>query len=221
MKKTIALILSMLMILTCFSLASCGGDKREEKPAEEPAQEEPQETPEETEDQTDPVDGAQYGYDGEDPVTAAVFQYLVEHAGDNYDIPEGAVSIPIVQIIKAEDADNGDVHVYGNFWMMNYEIDGDTLKFLSGGEYPGMMTCIQVGSGYSAQKFDVCEDGGGFEESAKKIFGDSYDTLLQVQSDEETRELARGEIIATYVKAHNLDVTKYQEEGQDPVDIPL
>lgn len=207
----------MLMILTCFTLASCG--KKAEEPKEEPAQEEQAEEP--AEDQTDPVDGAIYGYDGDDPVTAAVYQYLVEHAADNFDIPANAVTIPIVQIIATEEGDNGDALVYGNFYMMNYELDGDTLKCISGGAFPGMMTCIQVGSGYSAQKLDVCEDGGNFDESAKKIFGKHYETFTQVQSDDETRELARAEIIASYVKANKLDVTKYQDEGQDPVDIPL
>ena len=219
MKRTIALLLSMLMILTCFSLASCG-KKAEEKPAEEPAQEEPAaEEPAETEDQTDPVNGAIYGYDGEDPVVAAVYQYLVEHAADNFDIPANAVTIPIVQIIATEE-DKGDALVYGNYYMMNYEIDGDTLKCISGGAFPGKLTCIQVGSGYSGKELEVCEDGGGFEESAKKIFGKNYDTFMQVQADENTRELARAEIIASYVKANKLDVTKYQDEGQDPVEIP-
>lgn len=219
MKRNIALILSLLMILSCFALASCGS-KKAEKPAEEPAQEEEAAAPEESEDQTDPVDGASYGYEGDDPVVAAVYQYLVEHAADNFDIPADAVTIPIVQILTTKEADNGDVLVYGDFWMMNYQIDGDTLKNISGGDFPGKMTCIQVGSGYSAQKLDVCEDGGGFEESARKIFGDNYDAFIKIQSDDKTREIARGEIIATYVKANKLDVTKYQDEGSDPVDIP-
>ena len=220
MKKIIALLLSMLMLLTCFSLASCVKEKNTEEPAKEPVQEEEEEPAEETTDETDPVDGASYGYSGDDPVEAAVYQYLVETAGDNFDIPADAVTIPIVQIVGT-DEENGDVHIYGDFHMMNYEIDGDTLKLVSGGSFPGMITCIQVGSGYSAQKMDVCEDGGNFEESAKKIFGDKYDAFTKVQSDDKAREKVRAEIIATYVKANKLDVTKYQDEGQDPVDIPL
>lgn len=221
MKKKLALLLSFMLLLTCFALTACGGGAETEEPAEEPAQEEAA-AEESTEALDDPVNGAIYGYAGEDPVEAAVYQYMVEQMTANFDVPEGAVSIPVVQIVSTStDEESGDVHALGEFEIMNYEIDGDTLKMISGGSYPGDMTLIQVGSGYSATDLKVCEDGGNFEESAKEIFGDSYDDFIKVQADDQAREKLRGEIIAEYVRANGLEVTKYQDEGWDPVDIPL
>ena len=44
---------------------------------------------------------------------------------------------------------------------------------------------------------------------------------MKVNGDQEARESLRAQIIADYVKANGLSVTKYQDEGWDPVDIPL
>jgi hypothetical protein len=68
---------------------------------------------------------------------------------------------------------------------------------------------------------DTVADGGNFESSAKEIFGDKYDAFMKVNGDSEAREKLRAEIIANFVKANGLNFTKYQDEGWDPVDIPL
>ena len=68
---------------------------------------------------------------------------------------------------------------------------------------------------------DMVADGGNFESSAKEIFGDKYDAFMKVNSDSEAREKLRAETIANFVKANSLNFTKYQDEGWDPVDIPL
>lgn len=220
MKRKLALLLSALMIMTCFMLTACGGGGDTSEPAEEPAAEETQEEAAPA-DETDPVNGAIYGYDGSDPVEAAVYQYLVETISQNYEPPEGTVCIPVVQIIEAETEDDGDVEVKGDFDIYNYTIEGDTLKMVSGGNHPGKMEVIPVGSGYSVKEFEGVQDGGSFEPSAREIFGDKYEEFMKVNGDQETREKIRGEIIANYVKANGLSVTKYQDEGWDPVDIPL
>lgn len=173
-------------------------------------------------DLTDPVNGAIYGYSGDDPVQAAVYQYLVEQVAPNYDMPEGAVSIPIVQLVNEElDTDDGDAEVKGDFWILNYVIEGDTLKMVSGGNHPGKMELIEVGSGYTVKEFEQVQDGGNFESSAKEIFEEQYDMFMNVNGDQESRESLRAQIMADYVKANGLSVTKYQDEGWDPVDIPL
>ncbi len=169
-----------------------------------------------------PVNGPAYGYVGDDPVQAAVYQYLVEEVAPRYDLPEGAVSIPSVQLVNEEvDADDGDAEVKGDFWIFNYVIEGDTLKMVSGGNHPGKMELIQVGSGYTVKEFEQVADGGNFESSAKDIFEEQYDTFMKVYQDDEAKESLRQQIMADYVKANGLAVTKYQDEGWDPVDIPL
>lgn len=216
MKKKLALLLSLLMAMTCFVFGACGGGS---EPAEEPA-EEP--AAEEAVDETDPVDGSAYGYVGDDPVQAAVYQYLVEEIAPQYEPPEGAVSIPIVQFINEDiDSDDGEAEVEGDFWIFNYVIEGDTLKMVSGGNHPGEMELIQVGSGYSVTSFEQVGDGSNFEPTAREIFEERYDTFMEFNSDKEAQESLRAQIIADYVKANGLSVTKYQDEGWDPIDIPL
>ena len=72
-KRILALLLAAVLVCS-FALAGCG--KSEEKPAEEPQQEEQQE--EEPQEEEQEMPGAKYGYGGDDPVEAAVYQYMAE-----------------------------------------------------------------------------------------------------------------------------------------------
>jgi hypothetical protein len=163
-----------------------------------------------------------YGYTGNDPVEAAVYKYLAEEVSASYQPPADAVSIPVVQIIDLDvDSDDGEAEVSGDFWVLNYTVEGDTLKCISGGAHPGKMELVKNGDVYVVEEFEVVEDGANYEPSAKDIFEERYDDFVQVSSDDTTREKVRAEIIANYVKANGLEVTKYQDEGWDPVDLAL
>ena len=170
-----------------------------------------------------PDAGAKYGYMGQDPVELAVWKYLCEDIASQYGSAgeEGVVAVPVVQIIKTEEGDDGDTHVYGNFHVYNYRIDGDTLVMVSGGTHPGMMHVAKDGDEYKVTAFDQVKDGGEFDASAKEIFGDSYDDFMKVYSDDEAREALRLKGLADYVKTNGLSVTKTQEEGWDAVDLDL
>jgi len=207
MKKKLAILLSITMVLM-FAFAACGGGGNQDLPDGNA--------------ETDSVDGAKFGYSGDDPVQAAVYQYLVETIAPQYDPPEGAVSIPIVQLMNEEiDNEDGDAEVEGDFWIFNYVIEGDTLKMVSGGNHPGQMELIQAGSGYAVTEFEQVGDGSNFEPTARDIFEERYDMFMKFNSDKEAQESLRAQIIADYVKANGLSVTKYQDEGWDPIDIPL
>ncbi len=207
MKRKLALLLSIMMVLTCFMFAACGN-----KEAAGGDDSEAVET----------FDGTMFGYDGDDWMEYAAYQYMAETIGPQYDRPEGAISLPIVRIIDTEvDSEDGDAEVYGDFWVFNYVIEGDTMKCVSGGAHPGKMELIQVGSGYAAKDLEVVKDGEAYMDSAKDIFEERYDDFEKISSDETGREELRAKGIATYVKVNNLPVTKYQDEGWDPVDLPL
>ena len=73
---------------------------------------------------------------------------------------------------------------------------------------------------YEVVKMDHTEDGGGFEESAKKLFGDYYEDFMKVQSDDKQREENRKITVSDYVNMNGLDEIKYyQDEGWDPVEL--
>ena len=213
MKKYLRMIMLALMVLALALLGACGGGS--DQAAEETA--DTAETAEDAAPET--VDGSAYGYDGNDAVEAAVYKYLAETVSKDYDAADA--SVPVVTIIGTDTGNEDDILVWGDFWINNYNVEGDTLKCVSGGSYPGVMHLAKSGDACEVKSFDVVEDGGNFDSSAKELFGDKYDDFVKISSDDKQREETRADILAVYVKANGLDVTKYQDEGWDPVDIPL
>ena len=167
------------------------------------------------------TDGSEYGYTGEDPVVAAVYKYLAEDLAKEYQPDADTLSVPVVCIVATKEGEDGTTDVYGDFWINNYKVEGDTLKTVSGGNHPGVMHVAKDGDSYVVTSFDQVADGGEFESSAKEIFGDDYDAFMKIYSDSDAIDKERAAVLAAYVKANDLAVTKYQDEGWDPVDLAL
>jgi hypothetical protein len=72
---------------------------------------------------------------------------------------------------------------------------------------------------YNVTQFDQVADGADFDSSAKELFGDNYDAFMKVYSDSDARDELRRATVTDYVHFNNLEVTKYQDEGWDPVEI--
>ncbi len=158
-----------------------------------------------------------YEYNGVDTIEKAVYEYMLTKAAD---YPEGAVAIPAGTIIDVDDKDPEDVKVLGDFEIYIYDLEGDTLKTKAGGSYPGMMHLKKNDDEtYTVTSFDEVESGAGFDDSVKEIFGDKADAYFTATSDMEQRNTTRGTLIAEYVAANGLAITKYQDEGWDPVTI--
>ena len=214
MKKKLMLLLGMITVIACIGLTACGSsDSEAEAPAEETAAEDTVEV--------ESIDASIYGYAGEDPVEATVYEFVATAFAEEFDVEEGMVSIPTVMIIDKIENEDGSIDVTGDFWIDNYTIEGDTLVDQSGGDFPGKMHIVMEGDAYKVESFEGVGDGSEFEPTAKAIFGDSYDKFMEVNSDEDARAQLRTETSATFVKANNLEVTKYQDYGWDPVELPL
>ena len=166
------------------------------------------------EDVVDLVDGKAYGYGGDDPVEAACYEYLVETVAKNYEASD--VSIPVVKIVNV-DYKGDEVLVAGDFWIYNYNINGDVLETASGGNCPGIMHVSK--DDYTVTSFDVVADGGEWEDSAKELFGENYDSFMEYYSNEEAREEDRKITVSDYVNFNGLDVNYYQDYGWDPVEL--
>ena len=168
--------------------------------------------------------GTKYGYMGQDPAECAVWKYMAEDIASQYgpDDKEGVISVPVIQIVKKdEDNEDGEVDFYGDFWVYNYVVEGDTLKCVSGGSHPGKMEVVKSGDEYVVREFEPVLDGGSFESSARDIFEENYDDFMKVNGDSDAREKLRAQGLADYVKTNGLPVTKYQDEGWDPVELAL
>ena len=205
MKRRLLAILLMLTLAVTFSFTAYGSD--EEAPAAEP-----EETAEEA---VEPeVDATKYGYGGTNPVEAAVYQYMVEEVSKSYDKTD--VSIPTVSIVHVDYAPEDEILVYGDFWIDNYNIKGDTLRDISGGNYPGV---IHLSKDYVVTAFDQVADGGDFDASAKELFGDYYDDFIAVYNDSDARAELRRATVTDYVHFNGLDVKQYKDKGWPAVEL--
>ena len=198
MKKTTLWMLAAILICGV-SMVSCGNKNAKEEAKEETAQVE------------------QVVSDAE-LCKAAVNDYLVNVIGKNY--AEAEYCIPSPFVISTNEGNKDDVLIWGDFWVFNYDISGDTLKTVSGGSHPGLMHLKKTDNGFEVTNFEVVEDGEGNLESAKRIFGDNYDAFWEVNSNQEKREDIRLHFIADYVKEHNLPVKMVQDYGWPAVELP-
>lgn len=143
----------------------------------------------------------------------AIHRYLVDSISNQYS--EAEIHVPLPSVVAVDESNGDDINVWGDFWVMNYNQVGDTLKMVSGGSHPGLMHIRQTAKGYEVTAFDQVGDGSLFEKTARKIFGDKYDAFMAIYSDHEKRDRHHEELLSEYVKKHGLTATMYQDNGQD------
>ena len=159
----------------------------------------------------------EYEYPGPEYFYSKLYQYMILELGANYDSAD--VTIPCPIIVYEDDLGGGSYDVYGDFWIDNYNLNGDILECVSGGSYPGVIHMVAEDDGYNIT-MEVVGDGSEFIESAKEIFGEHYDDFMKVYSDNDYKQQVRAQIIANYVAANDLDIVAYQDYGWDPVELP-
>ena len=165
----------------------------------------------------------------QNPHLIAIENYLVDSLGKNY--TQGEVCIPVYSVINFEEPGEPsnpdevitatDIKVWGDWWVFNYNIVGDTLKCISGGSHPGMFLLQKDGEAYKVIAFDQVEDGSRNLPSAKRIFGDLYEDFHAINSNQDYRDSVRLAMVAQYVQEHNLSVTMLQDFGWPAVALPL
>ena len=147
----------------------------------------------------------------------AIDRYLVS-LGKEY--APGEYCVPVRSIVAADEQDKADIKVWGDFWVFNYNLVGDTLKCVSGGSHPGLMHIRQTANGFEVTGFDQVEDGAGNLASAQRIFGERYEAFHAINSNAEGREALRAKMLADYVKEHQLAATLYQDFGWPAQKLP-
>ena len=84
-----------------------------------------------------------YEYQGEDSETAedgimkACIAELMKLDEENFDPAEIAIPAPVVY--QVDSSDESDIKVWGEFYIFNYDLKGDTLETQSGGNFRGCM----------------------------------------------------------------------------------
>ena len=234
MKKGFLVVFLIGALVTAIGLTACGSgtqtsseassqasseaasEATSEASAETSSEASAEATPEESSEES-AVDGAAYGYAGSDPVELAIYKYMVEEVGKYFD--KADVSIPSVSIVNVDNSNADEIVVYGDFWIYNYNIEGNTLECVSGGNFPGVMHLSKDGDGYVVSSFDKVSDGADFDSSAKELFGEHYNAFMEIYSNDSARDVLRKASVSDYVKLNGLDVTQYQDYGWDPVQL--
>lgn len=155
----------------------------------------------------------------ENALSAAIDDYFTGEIASHYDAAPHR--IPFCDYLEVDDSDPEDILVWGDFWLLNYEQAGDTLKCVSGGNHPGKLHVRKTADGgFDVVSFEQVGDGNQFTPTAKAIFGDKFDTFLKACSDEKQREEVRKSVLAAYVARNDLPVKYYQDYGWPAVQIP-
>jgi hypothetical protein len=141
----------------------------------------------------------------------AIERYLVKECGSKY--LKGQYCVPFQTVVAVDERNDEDILVWGDFWVFNYNLAGDTLETVSGGSHPGLMHIKQTDTGFEVTAFDQVEDGSRYMPSAKRIFGEKYNVFHAINSDADRREQHRAEALASYVKKYNIPATKYKDYG--------
>ncbi len=157
-----------------------------------------------------------YEYPDKNSIYYEVCRYLVDEIGSKQ-YEKAGVCIPYCLEVGIDESNPDDILLYGDYWVYNYDLDGETLVTVSGGNYPGLMHIKKSDGKYEVTAFDVVEDGSDNDKSTREIFGDYYDRVIELMGDEEANASARGEYISEYVLANELPITQYQDYGWDPV----
>ena len=204
MKKTKTLSMLAVIILLGASVISC----------KQKGMENPEDSQAEATTDTNPMMEQDH-----DESLAAIEAYLTS-IGSQY--APGKVCIPSYTVVAVNDSDTDCIRVWGDWWVFNYNIAGDTLKCVSGGNHPGLMHLKQNNTHeWYVASFDQVEDGSRNLPSAKRIFGEYYDTFHKTNSDQHHRDSVRLTQVAYYVQQHNLPVTMLQDYGWPAVELPL
>ena len=153
----------------------------------------------------------------EEALRQTISDYLVEKIGSSY--LQGDISIPVLMIVATEENGPEQVKVWGDFWVFNYDIVGDTLKTVSGGNHSGCMDIAKDGDKLQVKRFEQTEDGAGNEASAKRIFADHYDIYQNMHANQDVREAVRREQLQQYIQKHDLQVKCYQDYGWAAVEL--
>ena len=123
--------------------------------------------------QTSPIpsDGSlpAFRFSGEPAYMNAILDYLTEKEGRHYEA--GDVMIPNFLIFRAEDTDPENIRVWGSFWLMNYDLEGDSLKLKNGGSYAGLFTLKEAGGSCEVTGTDLAGNKESFEEDIERLFG--------------------------------------------------
>ena len=156
---------------------------------------------------------------GFDSLQAAAYDYLSFDYMKDYEV--GNAVIPYVQIVEIDETDGSDVLLYGDYYVWEFAKEEDTLVVVSGGHCPGIIHLERFGDAGEGATYSPkgSMDEAFTDEDAKTIFGEYYDHYQTLSSNDQMVESGMSQVIADYVAANELDITKYNM-GTETKELP-
>ena len=148
----------------------------------------------------------------EQAVRAAISDYLLREIAPSY--LQADICIPTLMMVYETDS-----CVWGDFWVFWYQLAGDTLKTVSGGNHSGLMTLSWQDNQPLVTSFEQVEDGARFTPSAKRIFAEHFDVYQNMHANENVREAVRQEQLSDFIRQNNLSARYYQDYGFPAIEI--
>lgn len=164
-----------------------------------------------------------YTYPGDDPVWAAVCNYMAEN-DFGFEVPEGGVLVPSPVIVKTEtSADETEAKVYGDFWEFVYVLKDRTLECTAGGSFPGVMKLEKKDGAWTVVSLELAEDGENMADSIKALAGNDEELAKEIMNassfDEGPEPQYRRAALIGYRDANKLEIEAYKDFGWDPVSL--
>ena len=157
----------------------------------------------------------EFRYTNDAPYMNTILDYVKKTDGQYYDA--GDVMIPNYIVLKADESDPQDVKVWGNFWTMNYDLQGDNLFTKNGGEVSGLIHLRKTPAGYEVTGFDKVGDGSSYTPDMNRIFGVDQALMNAFRNLDAVKEQNRADTIRKYVMQNGLNIRTYQDYGWDKV----
>lgn len=136
-----------------------------------------------------------------DLLNRKVCEFLKSEVGIYFEPAEHCIPCPIIVDTEVSD---GNICIYGIFWLLNYEYRGNTFTDVSGGSFPGVIRGKLTADGPVLTEMEVVDQGSGYTESAKRIFGSRYEEFSKTISNDEVREKCIKRSIEEYAKENGL-----------------
>ena len=136
-----------------------------------------------------------------DQLNKKICEFLKAEVGIYFEPAEHCIPCPI--IVDTEVSDE-NISIYGIFWLLNYEYRDKTFTDVSGGSFPGVIRGKLTADGPVLTEMEVVDQGSGYTESAKRIFGSRYEEFSKTISNDEVREKCIKRSIEEYAKENGL-----------------
>jgi len=162
-----------------------------------------------------PGDLPAFRFTGEAAWMDALLDDLIKENGGAFE--SGDVMIPNFVIFRVKDEDPDYVRVWGNFWLMNYELEGQSLQTKNGGSFPGKFTLRRKDGIYQVSERDMVGDGSDYQKDAERVFGEDDELFSAWSTQDQVTEENRKKTIQRYAEEWGLPLTSYQDPGWDPV----